>query len=46
MRYMLMICGDESDHEMSPEEMRNDSEGFSWFEESRARRGTGSSAGR
>ena len=30
---MLMICGDESDHEKSPEEMRNDSEGFSWFEE-------------
>jgi hypothetical protein len=31
MRYMLMICGDESDHEKSPEEMRN--EGFAWFEE-------------
>ena len=33
MRYMLMICGDESDHEKSPEEMRADTEGFSWFEE-------------
>ena len=33
MRYMLMICGDESDHEKSPEEMRADPEGFSWFEE-------------
>jgi hypothetical protein len=33
MRHMLMICGDESDHEKSPEEMRNDPEGFSWFEE-------------
>ena len=31
MRYMLMICGDESDHAKSPEEMR--SEGFAWFEE-------------
>jgi hypothetical protein len=33
MRYMLMICGDESDHEKSPQEMRADPEDFSWFEE-------------
>ena len=33
MRYMLMICGDEADHEKGPEEMRNDPERFSWFEE-------------
>jgi hypothetical protein len=33
MRYMLMVCGDESDHEKSPEEMRKDHEGFAWYEE-------------
>jgi hypothetical protein len=33
MRYMLMICGHESDHEKSPEHMRTDPENFSWFEE-------------
>jgi hypothetical protein len=33
MRYMLMICGDEADHEKSPEEMRADPEGLTWFEE-------------
>jgi hypothetical protein len=31
MSYMLMICGDESDHEKSPEEMKTDPEGLSWF---------------
>jgi hypothetical protein len=33
MRYMLMICGDEFDHQKSPEEMRADPEGWAWFEE-------------
>ena len=37
MRYMLMVCGDESDHEKSPEEMRKDHEGFAWYEESNRR---------